>query len=102
MIGANATTDKSMYAYAGISLDIFFGNRLVLRPSFAPGVYHRGDGKSLGGTIEFRSAGELAYRFDDRSRIGLELSHRSNAGIYEKNPGEESLMLFYHLPLGSR
>jgi len=102
MIGVNATSDKSIYAYAGVSVDIFFGNRIVLRPSFAPGAYHRGDGKSLGGTVEFRSAGEFAYRFDNRSRLGLELSHRSNAGLYEKNPGEETLMLFYHIPLGSR
>jgi hypothetical protein len=99
MIGANVSTDGTAYAYAGISLDIFLGKRLVLRPSFAPGVYHEGDGKDLGHTIEFRSAAELAWRFDDRSRLGLEISHRSNADIGDKNPGEESLMLFYHFPL---
>jgi hypothetical protein len=99
MVGVNASTDGSAYAYAGLSVDIFFGNRLVLRPSFAPGLYHDGDGKDLGSALEFRSALELAYRFDDRSRLGLEISHRSNAGIDEDNPGEESLMLFYHLPL---
>jgi hypothetical protein len=63
------------------------------------GAYHEGNGKDLGGTLEFRSGLELAYRFDDRSRLGLEISHRSNASIYEDNPGEETLMVFYHLPL---
>jgi hypothetical protein len=99
MIGASGTTDGSLYGYAGLSLDIFFGNRLVLRPSLAAGLYHQGNGKDLGSVIEFRSAAELAWRFDDRSRLGLEISHRSNAGIDERNPGEETLMLFYHLPL---
>jgi lipid A 3-O-deacylase len=100
MVGANASTDGTFYAYAGISLDLFLGKRFVARPSFAPGLYHEGGGKDLGNILEFRSAIELAYRFDDRSRLGVELSHRSNAGIGGDNPGEESLMLFYHLPLG--
>jgi hypothetical protein len=99
MIGANANSDRGAYAYAGISIDIFLGNRLVVRPSFAPGLYAEGDGKDLGHVIEFRSGIELAWRFDDRSRIGLELSHRSNASLDKSNPGEESLMVFYSLPL---
>jgi len=102
MVGANVSTDGSLYGYAGISLDLFFGNRLVLRPSFAPGLYYEGNGKDLGYVLEFRSAAEVAWRFDDRSRLGLEISHRSNAGLGDKNPGEESLMLFYHLPLTGR
>jgi lipid A 3-O-deacylase len=99
MIGASGTTDGALYGYAGLSVDIFFGNRVVLRPSVAAGAYHKGNGKDLGGVLEFRSGLELAYRFDDRSRLGMEISHRSNASIYEDNPGEETLMLFYHLPL---
>jgi lipid A 3-O-deacylase len=102
MVGANVNTDGSGYVYAGVSLDIFLGNRVVLRPSFAPGLYIEGDGKDLGSVIEFRSALELGWRFDDRSRLGLEISHRSNAGIDDRNPGEESLMLFYHFPLKGR
>jgi lipid A 3-O-deacylase len=102
MVGANVTTDGSAYVYAGVSLDIFLGNRVVLRPSFAPGLYYEGDGKDLGSVLEFRSALELGWRFDDRSRLGLEISHRSNAGIDDRNPGEESLMLFYHFPLKGR
>lgn len=99
MIGVSGTTDGAFYGYAGLSLDIFFGNRFVLRPSVAAGAYHEGNGKDLGGVLEFRSAAELAYRFDDRSRLGIEIAHRSNASIYDKNPGEETLMLFYHLPV---
>lgn len=99
MVGANVNADGGGGVYAGISLDLFLGNRIVLRPSFAPGLYWKGDGKDLGSALAFRSAGEIAWRFDDRSRLGVEVSHRSNAGIDDRNPGENSLMLFYHVPL---
>jgi len=94
MHNLHGTTD----AYAGISLDVFFGQRFVFRPSFAPSVYIRGGGEDLGTWIEFRSAAEFSYRFDDRSRLGVEVYHLSNAHISDKNPGEESLNLVYSLP----
>lgn len=94
MVNGNGSAD----AYAGISLDVFFGNRFVVRPSFAPSYYHRGGGEDLGDKIEFRSAIEFAYRFDDRSRLGLEVYHMSNASLGKINPGEESINLVYSLP----
>lgn len=100
MAGAMATTDGATNLYAGISLDIFFGNRFVVRPSFAPGVYFKGGGHDLGHVIEFRSGIEFAYRFDDRSRLGLEIYHLSNAHLDEQNPGEESIVLTYAVPFG--
>ncbi len=98
MAGLAVNTDGAVYAYAGISLDIFLGNRFVVRPSFAPGFYGRGSSKDLGSVLEFRSGIELALRFDDRSRLGVEFYHRSNASISDRNPGEESLMLTYAIP----
>lgn len=98
MAGVMAQTDGATNVYAGISLDIFLGNRFVVRPSFAPGLYFKGGGHDLGHVIEFRSGIELAYRFDNRSRLGLELYHLSNAHIGDKNPGEESLVLQYSVP----
>ncbi len=96
--GLSATTDGSVYGYAGLSLDVFLGHRFVLSPSFAPGLYYKGGGKDLGHVIEFRSALKLAYRFDDRSRLGIEASHISNAGIGSRNPGAGQLMVFYAIP----
>jgi hypothetical protein len=98
MVGVMHNSHGSTDAYAGISLDVFFGNRIVFRPSFAPSLYIKENGKDLGGTIEFRSAAELSYRFDDRSRLGIEIYHLSNAHIYKGNPGEESVTLVYSLP----
>ncbi len=97
-VGLTATSDAATYGYAGIALDVFFGNRWVATPTFAAGLYGNGDGKDLGHAIEFRSGLEIAYRFDDYSRLGLSFTHISNAGIGERNPGVESLILFYSVP----
>ena len=35
---------------------------------------------AMGHVVEFRSAVELAYRFSNRARLGLEFYHLSNAG----------------------
>lgn len=99
MVGAMATTDGSLYGYAGFGTDFFFGNRWVLTPSIAVGAYSEGDGKDLGNTVEFRSAITIAYRFDNRSRLGLRFYHLSNAGLGDNNPGVEVLDFTYSLPL---
>ncbi len=97
--GFTYTADKAMYGYAGVFVDLFFGRRFVLQPSFAAGAYSRGaEGKNLGHWIEFRSQLELAYRFDDRSRIGLSVNHISNASLDPDNPGAESFVLTYAVP----
>ena len=93
-----ATTDAATYGYAGIGVDVFFGPRWVATPTFAAGIYGNGDGKDLGNAVEFRSGLEVAYRFDDRSRLGLSFTHISNAGIGDRNPGVESLVLMYSVP----
>jgi hypothetical protein len=98
--GIMATTDNATYIYAGVKIDVYLGNRWVLTPSFAPGWYRRGHGLDLGYALEFRSQLDLAYRFDDRSRLGVSFGHMSNASIGDTNPGTESLMLNYSVPLG--
>jgi lipid A 3-O-deacylase len=100
MVGVLATSDSAVMGYAGVLVDIYFGRRWVLTPSFAPGLYREGDGKDLGGAIEFKSQLELSYRFDNRSRIGLGISHISNASIYDSNTGTETVFLTYSMPLG--
>lgn len=97
-VGVMGTTDAAFYAYGGIRLDLFLGRRFVLTPSFAPGIYTNGDGKDLGHPVEFRSAIEFAYRFDDRSRLGISLYHLSNASLDENNPGTEVVTVHYSYP----
>lgn len=97
-IGMWATNEGSFYAYAGVRLDVYFGNRFVFTPSFSPGFYHQGNGRDLGLEIEFRSSAEFAYRFDDYSRLSLGIAHLSNASLGDKNPGIETLTLTYSVP----
>jgi lipid A 3-O-deacylase len=96
--GVMGTTDYTGYVYAGVLIDLYFGQHFVLTPSFAPGVWFKGHGKDLGYPIEFRSQIEAAYRFDDRSRIALSYAHMSNGGLGNNNPGVETLALTYILP----
>jgi lipid A 3-O-deacylase len=51
--------------------------------------------------IEFRSGFELAYRFDDHSRLGVAVHHLSNASIGADNPGTETALIYYSIPLNS-
>ncbi|WP_292881274.1 acyloxyacyl hydrolase [Nisaea sp.] len=97
-VGLMATAEGATYGYGGIGVDIFFGKRWVLTPNFAVGLYGNGDGKDLGHPVEFRSGLELAYRFEDYSRLGLTFHHISNASLDDQNPGTESLMLMYSIP----
>ena len=96
--GLMVTTDSALYGYGGILLDIFWGRRIVTTPSFAVGYYSDGNGKDLGSSIEFQSRLEIAYRFAGRSRVGLAISHISNAGIDNTNPGANSVSAYYSIP----
>ena len=92
MAGIAATDEESVWAYAGLRWELSLG-RWVVAPNFAASLYEDGDGKDLGGVIEFRSGLEVARRLQNGSRVGLLFYHLSNARIYELNPGSESLVL---------
>lgn len=98
--GVMGTLDSAVYGYGGIALDLKLSDHWVLTPSFAAGIYARGDGRDLGSPIEFRSAIALNYQFDNGVRAGLQFFHISNAGLTEQNPGTEVLMATYGMPLG--
>ena len=99
-IGTFITSRAAFYLYAGIGWDLHFSRYLVVTPSFAPGLYLKGKDKDLGFPLEFRTCLDVAYKFPNKGRLGLQFYHLSNASIGEKNPGSESLVLYYALPLG--
>jgi len=98
MVGVLATTDEAVYGYGGLYVDLPITDHWIFTPSFSAGGYDDGDGKDLGHTIEFRSQLELAYRFRNRVRISLSVSHISNASLDDNNPGTEILSLSYAIP----
>ena len=96
------TTDKNMFLCVGIAFDLFFGKKIVFTPSFAPGLYYHGNGKNLGFPINFRSAGELSYVFHNLGRLGAQFNHISNARMFWRNPGADSLVIFYAIPFPAK
>lgn len=100
LIGVISSTQGSVYAYGGISTDMFlWKEHVAFTPSFAVGYYNKGKGKKLGCPLEFRSSFELTYVFPNRMRIGIQFYHISNAGIGSRNPGTEALLLLFSTPL---
>jgi len=102
LVGVMANTGGGGYAYAGLNFDFLLGDSVVLAPGFAAGYYWAGKGKNLGYPLEFRSGVELAWQFADFRRLGIHFYHLSNASLGKKNPGEESLVLFYDIPIRKR
>ena len=98
MAGFFATGRGATYVYGGFAVDFFFGDRWVATPSEAIGAYNQGNDAHLGAIPEFRSSLEVAYRFDDRSRLGVMFHHISNAGIGAHNPGSETALMTYSYP----
>lgn len=97
-----ATTQGQTFTGGGVLIDVFFGRRWVMTPSISANFYTGENSKQdLGYPLEFRSQLEMAYRFDDRSRLGLALSHYSNAGLGSENPGTETVSLYYSFPADS-
>jgi lipid A 3-O-deacylase len=101
VMGAMATSQGTLYGYAGFRAEFPWGKRWVGSTGWATGLYYHGtgQGKDLGNVLEFRTHLELAYRLPDESRLGLCLYHLSNGGIHHLNPGSESLLLTYSAKL---
>lgn len=99
LAGVLATTDGSIYPYAGISVRLPLRPRLWFTPSLAAGAYVHAGGFDLGSPVEFRSRAEIVYELTPHSRIGLSFGHLSNSGIDERNPGTETLSFTFYSSL---
>ena len=100
MLGVLVTNEKTVIPYAGFRLDLYLARHWVLTPNAAFAAFYRGDGRNLGSrALEFKTGLELDYRFDDHSRLGVAFDHVSNAGITKTNPGANSAVLYYAIPI---
>jgi hypothetical protein len=91
-VGGVLTSSKGgAYVYSGIAAEIPVTGSLQLRPGFAPGIVLANADRELGSRIEFRSSMELSIAPVESMRLGLALSHISNAGFGYRNPGVEIL-----------
>ena len=89
--GGFVTENSAAYIYTGFEWNVEMGE-LTFTPSFAPGLYHKGDGKDLGHVLEFKSEVQLSYATSEISSFGVSYNHVSNASLGDKNPGANSYM----------
>jgi hypothetical protein len=92
-LGMMVFGDGSIYFLAGFNVFEQVGKHFTVIPNFAAGGFHNGGKKDLGGAIEFRSGIEIGYWIFDNLMAGVAFHHISNASIYRKNPGTETLSL---------
>jgi len=90
--GGFITENSAAYIYTGIEWNMNMGGGLTFTPSFAPGLYHEGDGKDLGHVLEFKSEVQFSYALSNKSSFGMSYNHLSNASLGDKNPGANSYM----------
>jgi lipid A 3-O-deacylase len=100
-IGVMGNTLGGKFAYAGFSIPFALDadEKWELTPSGAVGAYSRGNGLELGGTFEFHLGLMLSYAVTDRSRLGVYITHISNAHLNGYNPGENSALLTWSFAL---
>ena len=98
--GLSATTDGEFWIGIGHAYTMnVFNERGFLQFHSMAGLYENGSGVDLGGPIEFRSGIELGYQAKNGVRVGLSIDHRSNAGLYSRNPGLETVQLRVSIPI---
>jgi lipid A 3-O-deacylase len=90
--GGFITENSAAYVYTGVEWNYAMGDKLKFTPSFAPGLYHKGDGKDLGHLLEFKTEVQLSYSISENTNLGMSYNHISNASLGDKNPGANSYM----------
>tara|TARA_B110000971_G_C19829552_1_gene417316 strand:+ start:289 stop:810 length:522 start_codon:yes stop_codon:yes gene_type:complete len=90
--GGFITENSAAYLYTGIEWNYTISDKMKFTPSFAPGVYHEGNGKDLGHALEFKTEVQASYSFSENTSLGMSYNHISNASLGDKNPGANSYM----------
>jgi lipid A 3-O-deacylase len=90
--GGFVTENSAAYIYTGVEWNYAMSDKIKFTPSFAPGIYHQGDGKDLGHALEFKTEVQLSYAISESTNLGMSYNHISNASLGDKNPGANSYM----------
>ncbi len=98
LFGAMATTKGSAMAYAGLGVPFHLTRHVFLMPSAGLGIYRAGGGYDLNRTVVGRFGAELAYQFDDQSRLGLNFDVITNGRSTNAHDRTEMLALTYTRP----
>jgi hypothetical protein len=98
LFGAMVTTKGSMLGYGGVGVPFNITDHVFMMPSIAAGAYKKGDGYDLHNTFALRIGTELAYQFDDKSRLGLNVHMLSGGASFDRRDRTEIIGLVYTKP----
>jgi lipid A 3-O-deacylase len=98
LFGALATTNGALMGYGGIGIPFKLSEHIRLMPSVAVGAYHGGAGVDLHHILAWRGGVELAYMFDDKSRLGLNVHAITNGHSFRPRDMTEVIGLAYTMP----
>ncbi len=101
-IGLAQAENHTAFASVGLVYAYEIKNRVRLIAGLAPTFYERGNGRILGSKLECYSFGEIGYVFKNDHVLGLRFGHLSNGGLGNINPGVETLLVMYSLPLRAK
>jgi lipid A 3-O-deacylase len=98
-LGANASVSAEG--------DVFIGGGMWTRwkwdsgwfidTSLMPGLFEEGtSGNYLGSTFIIRSQWSVGYNFGNGRAVSAAVSHKSNAGLADENPGMNTYSIRYH------
>lgn len=97
--GIYYAAEGSFYGFGGLRRDFSLGGRWQVTPGFGVALYEQGNGKDLGGLVQFRSMLEISHQWPKGKRLGAAFYHLSNAGLYDHNPGSNSVIVTYSFPV---
>ena len=100
LFGAMATNEGTLYGYGGLGVPVELGSNWMLMPSASIGYYEDGDGYDLDRHAVYRIGTELAYVFDNKSRLGLNAHILTNAKSLDSDDRTEVISLVYTMPIG--
>jgi hypothetical protein len=98
-VGLSLGENGEVWFGYGQTYKLNMGERFFTELHAMPGLYFDNGGFDLGGPIEFRSGIEFGYEARNGWRVGLSYDHRSNAGIFEDNPGIETVQFRVSMPI---
>lgn len=93
-VAAVGHTNGDYWIGAGLSAMIPLKNRWFVEASLMPGLYDAANfSTDLGSDFEFRSMIGVGRWVSDRTSLSLGITHKSNAGISDVNPGVNTITL---------
>jgi hypothetical protein len=100
IFGGFMTSQNTWMGYGGVGLPFNVTKKIRIMPSIAAGYYDEGDGYDLQKSLAFRGGAEVAYIFDNQSRLGLNAHVITNGTSMSNEDRTEVISLVYSMPLG--